>query len=145
MKFNIEIKDAKQQARIEKLRGKMSPKEFIQRALEAGIKLAEQNAKTRENMIGFAPAKEEFKALDVAAITEALKGSDPQHPVRLEVSRLVKNYTEKLREHAKANGNRLPNSLKVQTRAPIEGVAFKITANAINKAVKEVNKKAAGK
>ncbi len=148
MKFTIEIKDPKQQARIDRLRGKMEPRDFILRALEAGINLAEQNVKARENMIKFSPAKQEFKTLDVAQVTEALKDNDPKHPVRIEVSRLVKDYTEKLRAHAKANGNRLPNSLKVQAHAPIERVAFQITAEAINKAVDKINKsskKAAGK
>ncbi|MEZ0226791.1 MAG: hypothetical protein ACAH83_19700 [Alphaproteobacteria bacterium] len=145
MKFTIEITDEKQLAVIEQLRGKVPTQEFVQQALVAGLKVAELNAKRQDKPVSFAAAKPEFKALDVAAITAALKDKDPQNPVKLEVNRLIRDYTQRIRQHAKENGNRLPNQLKVNTKVAIERVAFKITAETISSAVKQANKKAAAK
>lgn len=143
MKITIEVTDEKQLALIEKLRGTMTQTEFIRRALEAGVKLAARNA--QRPSVKFAQTRPEFKTLDVAAITAALKDPNLEHPVRLEISRLVTDYTNQIREHSKKNGNRLPQSLKVQTQVPIERVAFQLTAEAISNAVKAANKKAVGK
>ncbi|TAL40160.1 MAG: hypothetical protein EPN97_00600 [Alphaproteobacteria bacterium] len=145
MKFTIEITDEKQLALIEKMRGKAPAQEFVRQALVAGLKVAELNAKQQDTPVHFAGAKPEFKSLDVAAITAALKDKDPRNPVKLEVSRLVTDYTQRIRAHAKENGNRLPSQLKVNTKVAIERVAFKITAEAISSAVKQANKKAASK
>lgn len=145
MKFTIEITDEKQLALIEKMRGKASAQEFVRQALIAGLQVAEQNAQKQDKPITFAAAKPEFKSLDVAAITAALKDKDPQNPVKLEVSRLVGDYTQRIHAHAKANGNRLPSQLKVNTKVAIERVAFKITAETISSVVKQANKKAASK
>ena len=87
--------------------------------------------------------KPEFKTLDVAAITEALKDKDPKNPVKLEVSRLVNDYTAQLSAHSKQNGNRLPVSLRVNANAPIEKVAFQITAEALKQATSGGQKSAA--
>ena len=145
MKVTIEITDEKQIALIEKLRGKETAKEFVKQAALAGLKLAEHNVQQQAKMIKFAPTKPEFKTLDVAAITEALKDKDSKHPVKIEVSRLVNDYTKQLRDHAQKNGNRLPKQFKVNTKVAIEQVAFKITAEAINLAIKESSKKSAAK
>lgn len=136
MQISIEITDERQLALIEKLRGKFSVEEFVQQAAQAGLKLAEQNLQQQGKPIKFSSAKPEFKALDVAAVTEALKDKDPQHPVKIEVSRLINDYTAQLRTHAQANGNRLPKTLQLTTQVPIERVAFQITAEAINGALK---------
>ena len=141
-KITIEITGEKEIARIDALRGKMAARDFILKALEAGLKLAEQQ---QADTIRFSSAKLEFKTLDVSVITEALKAKDPKNPVIIEIGRLVTAYTAELREHSKKNGNRLPTQLKVQTPAAIERVAFQITADAINKAVKAANKKVAAK
>ena len=145
MKFTIEITDEKQLALIEKMRGKASAQEFVRQALVAGLHVAELNANQQDKPVNFAATKPEFKSLDVAAITAALKDKDPKNPVKLEVNRLVGDYTQRIRAHAKANGNRLPKTLKVNTKVAIERVAFKITAETISDAVKKLNKKAAAK
>ena len=77
-----------------------------------------------------------------AAITAALKEKNPKNPVTLEVSRLVGAYTAQLRDFARQNGNRLPASLRVNTKVAIEKVAFQITAEAIKHAVKNAKKQA---
>lgn len=146
MAITIKIEDEKQLEQIERLRGKMPVKEFASRVIAAGLRAAEaelQQAKSGKAM-RFAAARPEFKALDVAAITDALKDQDPKNPVKLEVGRLVSNYTAQLQDHAKKNDNKLPASLRVEAKAAIEKVAFQITVEAIKQVVAG-GKKAAAK
>jgi hypothetical protein len=62
--------------------------------------------------------------------------------VKLEVSRLVKDYAERLGEHAKQNGNRLPKELRVNGQSPIEKVAMRITVDGFNAGMKQAKKSA---
>ena len=146
MKTSIEIKDDKQIELINALRGEKSAKDFVHDCFAAGLKLADmqrrQKAKPTAKALRFENAKPEFKTLDVAAITAALKEKNPKNPVTLEVSRLVGAYTAQLRDFARQNGNRLPASLRVNTKVAIEKVAFQITAEAIKHAVKNAKKQA---
>ena len=145
MPITIQITDEKQLAHIEKLRGDIPAEEFLRRVIGAGLRVAAaelEQMKSGKGRINFAATKSEFKALDVKAITEALKDKDPKHPVKIEVGRLVQNYTAQLGAHAKKNGNRLPASLKVSAQSAIEKVAFQITVEGIKNAVKQ-NKKSA--
>lgn len=137
MAITIKIEDEKQLEQIERLRGKMPVKEFTALVVKAGLRAAEaelQQAKSGKAM-RFAAAKPEFKTLDVAAITDALKDQDPKNPVKLEVGRLVSNYTAQLQDHAKKYDNKLPASLRVEAKAAIEKVAFQITVEAIKQVV----------
>ncbi|MDE1153890.1 MAG: hypothetical protein PW788_15260 [Micavibrio sp.] len=145
MKTTIEIKDKGQLEMIEKLRGEKSAKEFVTACFEAGLKMAvaQRQQRAKMPMMKFESAKVEFRTLDAAAITAALKDKDAKNPVKLEVSRLVSSYTAELGAFAKKNGNRLPASLRVDARNAIEKIAFQITAEAIKHAVK--NGKAAEK
>lgn len=133
MAITVKIEDEQQLELIEKLRGKTSAKEFVALVIKAGLRVAEQEVKRAKSgkVMRFTAAKPEFKTLDVGAITEALKDNDPKNPVKLEVSRLVNDYTAQLSTHAKQNGNKLPASLRVNANSPIEKVAFQITAEAI--------------
>jgi len=137
MKTTIEIKDKAQLELIEKMRGEKPAKEFVTACFEAGLKMAvAQRQRAKGAMMKFESAKAEFRTLDAAAITEALKDKDAKNPVKLEVSRLVSSYTAELGAFAKKNGNRLPASLRVDARNAIEKIAFQITAEAIKHAVK---------
>lgn len=142
MKVSIEIKDEKQKELVEKLRGDKTAKEFVTLCAEAGLKmLAEQQGK----VLRFTKAKPEFIGLDVAAVTDALKANDPKNPVTIEVSRLVNAYASELKGYADRNNNTLPKKLRVDAKAPIEKVAFQITAQAINMATKDARKEKAAK
>jgi hypothetical protein len=138
MKVTIDIKDDKQLALVDKLRGEKTAKEFAVMCFEAGLKMTALQAQGKlpqGKMIKFEGAKAEFKKLDVAAITDALKAKDPKNDVVIEVGRLVKTYSLQLGEFAKANGNRLPQSMRVNAQSAIEKVAFQITAEAIKASV----------
>src|SRR5947209_1462189 len=138
MKVTFDIKDAKQQELVEKLRGEQSAKEFAVACFDSGLKIAELQASGRwlkRKMVKFEGTKFEFKTLDVSAITEALNAKDPKNEIVIEVGRLVKAYTGQLGELAKANGNRLPQSLRVNAQSAIEKVAFQITAEAIKASI----------
>ncbi|HEV8414161.1 MAG TPA: hypothetical protein VGQ49_11240 [Bryobacteraceae bacterium] len=138
MKVTIDIKDDKQVELVEKLRGEKPVKEFALICFEAGLKMAALQAQgkmPKGPVIKFDGAKAEFKKLDGAAITEALKTKDPKNDIVIEVGRLVKAYSAQLGEFAKANGNRLPRSMRVNAQSAIEKMAFQITAEAIKASV----------
>jgi hypothetical protein len=119
--------------------------DFARLCLAMGLKLAADARKMEKDgkVLKFAPAKQEFKKLDVAAITEALKANDPQNPVTIEVKRLVDSYAAELKTFAARNGNRLPKQLKVTNQAPIEKVAMQITSKAISEVMQQAKKKSA--
>lgn len=147
MKITIDITDDKHLELIEQLRGEKSAKEFVQICCTAGLGLAAhqrqqyRQAEEKGQLFRFAAAKPEFRTLDVAAITTALKDKDQQNPVRLEVSRLVQDISAQLKGYAEKNGNRLPASLKVNARAPIEKMAFQITSESIKASIRQENAK----
>jgi hypothetical protein len=146
MKVTIDIKDDKQLEHVEKLRGNKTAKEFAVICFEAGLKMAALQAQgntPKGQMIKFEGAKAEFKKLDVAAITDALKAKDPKNNIVIEVGRLVQAYSAQLGEFARSNGNRLPKSLRVNAQSAIEKVAFQITAEAIKASVAAQAKKSA--
>lgn len=149
MRITLDIKDENQLQLIEQLRGDKSAKEFVRLAMEAGLAMAgaqrRQLKEAEENghLIRFSPSKPEFKALNVAAITDALKDKDPNNPVKVEVARLVRDYTTELRKHAEKNGNKLPARMKVHPQTEIERVALQLTANVIRQSAKAAGKKAA--
>lgn len=134
MKVSIEIKDEKQLEVFEKLRGEKSAKEFAQICLDVGLRTIITNAVRQKNAVRFSAAKPEFRKLDIAAITEALKTKDSKNEVVMEVDRLVKAYSAELGELARKNGNRLPKSMQVNAQSAIEKVAFQITADLIKNA-----------
>lgn len=137
MAITYKIDDEKQLEQIERLRGEMSAEEFISRLINAGLRVAESELKQMRNgkPLKFAATKPEFRTLDVAAITAALKDKNPEHAVKLEVARLVSDYTSQLAGYAKENGNKMPKSLRVSAHAPIEKVAFQITTEAFKQSV----------
>lgn len=145
MAITYKIDDEKLLEQIERLRGDIPAKEFVGRIIKAGLRVA--GAEFQQIKAGkplkFAAAKPEFKTLDVAAITNALKDKDPNHPVKLEVSRLVNDYMAQLADYAKDNGNNLPKSLRVSANAPIEKMAFQITVEGIKQASANGGKPAA--
>jgi hypothetical protein len=141
MSFTLKIKDEQLLKQIESLRGEKSAVEFAQAALAAGVMLAAQ-PKNAQKKMAFAGAKAEFKSLDDAAVTAALKQQDKTNPVVAEVNRLVNAYAVQLKQLAQANGNRLPSQLRVQTKSAIEKIAFQITAQAIKGAKAQAQKDA---
>lgn len=142
MSITIKIEDKNQLKQIEQLRGRMTAEAFAGRIVAAGLAEAERRQIMSVTPMNFSATKPEFKTLDVAAITEALKDKDANHPVKLEVSRLVGDYSTQLSQHAKANGNKLPKALRVNAGAPIEKVAFQITMEAIKHSAATARKKA---
>lgn len=139
--ITLKITDTKQIQQIEALRGEKTAEEFAAMCLQAGLRVAELQKQPKRGSggkpIAFTAAKPEFKKLDVAAITGALKNKDPKDPVTLEVNRLVTAYAAELKSFAKRNDNRLPRQLKVDGAAAIEQVALKITAQAFQATMKQ--------
>ena len=128
MRLTVTITDKAQLELVERLRGNIPAEQFAARLVAAGLRVAQDQARKAQQAqrIDFPATKPEFKSLNVAAITAALKDKNPDHPVKLEVSRLVTDYSAQLATHAKANGNKLPQSLRVNASAAIEKVAVQI-------------------
>ena len=142
MAITVKITDTKQIEKIETLRGELPKKEFINRLIRVGLRVAEDEIEKFKsgNAIRFAATKQEFKDLDVTAITAALKNNDPEHPVKKEVSRLVNNYTTQRMTYAKENGNMLPKSLRIGAKASVEKIAFQITIEALKNSTSSIQK-----
>lgn len=142
MGITVKITDKKQLEQINALRGEKTAEEFAAMCLQAGLRVAELQKQVvttggKGKQMKFSAAKPEFKTLDVAAITEALKGKDTKNPVKLEVNRLVSAYAAELRGFAKRNDNKLPGRLQLPAAAPIEKVAMEITAQAFKATAKK--------
>ena len=132
MKVTIDIKEDKQLELIERLRGKKTTKEFAAMCFEAGLQIATLQGKRPPGpLIKFDSSKPEFKSLDATDVAEALKTKDPKNEIVIEVGRLVRTYSNQLRDFARKNGNRLPKSLRINAQIAIEKIAFQITAEAI--------------
>jgi hypothetical protein len=99
MKITIDITDEKHLELIGQLRGEKTAEEFAKFCFTGGLGMAAhqrqqyREADAKGQILRFTSAKPEFKTLDVASITAALKDQDPQNPVKQEVSRLVQDIT----------------------------------------------------
>lgn len=137
MTITLTITDHKQLELIENLKGDKTAEEFAYTCIQAGIAEISRAKSSGSNVLMFASARQEFRSLDVASITAALKENDAKNPVVIEVGRLVGAYAAELRNYAAKNGNRLPKKMRVNAKQPIEKIAFQITVRAINAAVDE--------
>jgi len=137
MKLTLDIADEKLLDQLASLRGDKSPEEFAAACFEQGLKLAEVQRRQRleaekHPLLQFPETKPEFRTVEGAAITVALKENNQENPLTIEVNRLVNAYMAQLNSYARQNGNRLPAALHVgSATVPIQKVAFQITVEAI--------------
>ena len=145
MNISIDITDEKQLALIDQLRSDMPAGDYVRLCIAAGLQMAAtqrehyKQAEARGQLLRFASAKPEFRTLDAASIAAALKDTDPQNPIRQEVTRLVQDITGQLKQHAEKNGNKLPSQLRVNAQAPIEKIAFQITSEMMRATAQQNN------
>ena len=146
MIITIEITDEKQRAQFEALRKEKSAEEFAARCFEDGLKMAEHRERqsqltaeaAKHPLLQFPEARAEFRELDAATLTSALKAKDPQDPIAVEITRLVSAYMGQVSEYARQNGNRLPTAMRIDMpKAIIEKAAFEIAARAIRAGVQK--------
>jgi hypothetical protein len=153
MQCTFDITDEKQLEQVQTLRGDRSAEEFIAVCFEQGLKLAEFQRRqkeahtaaevTKHPLLQFPEAKPEFKNLDEAAVTEALKQKNLEDPVTAEVTRLASAYMAQVNEYARQHGNRLPAAMHVTIpRAIIEKAAFHLAATTIKSVIQRDNKTA---
>ena len=75
--------------------------------------------------------KPEFRQLDESAVLAALQDRDPSNPVAQEVARLIKGYTGNFQRVIKQLGYMPADVMHIKPRWPIEGVAMRLTTDAI--------------
>ncbi len=88
-----------------------------------------------------AMTKPEFRNLRQAAIVDILNRVDDNHPVFVEVQRLVDDYAVMLRYYWDNNGSTLPSQIKVSTMYPIEKIAMDLACKGMSMKLASANRK----
>ena len=148
MKVTLDITDEKLLDQMGALRGDRSPEEFAAVCFEQGLKLAEVQRHQRleaekHPLLQFPETKQEFRSVEEAEITAALKENNREDPVAVEVNRLVNAYLAQLDTYARQHGNRLPPLMQVKAGTAIQRVALHITADAVKNSLQRGRKPAA--
>ena len=100
---------------------------FLQMPIKFAYKLPDEVDKP-----SLAMTKPEFRKLRQTAIMDALNSMDDNHPVFVEMERLVKDYAVMLRYYWDNNGNTLPSQIKVSTMHPIEKIAMELACKGMS-------------
>lgn len=147
MAINLQIADKKTLDRIERLRGKLPPGEFVSKCFGFGLQQAEAEYRKKQqhvkipanqsgtpgNKLSLERTRIRYAKLDFRTVYAALNGKDRKHPVRVEVERLSASYLRSLDEYSNRLGGLIPQSLSCNLTAPIEKIATTIAAETFNK------------
>ena len=145
MAVTLKVDDEKVMlADIERVRGDLTPGEFIVKCIRAGVRLAdlERQKKTdagKPGMLNLGQVAPEFASLDrdtvvrvVAEMSARVKETKESNPIYAEVGRLVAKYTALIEARRKKTGRPIGN-IEGIALAPIQHLALEVALQSLQK------------